>query len=104
MKVAVNLCYGNFVLSDRVEAELHDWVNYADHSFRSSPPLVNAIERHGTDYCSTDSSIIGLAYIPNNATDYEIVEFEGFESIIAVVNGKIVHIDGHFIDEGGYFQ
>lgn len=97
MLVAVNLCYGEFILSDRLQAQLYD-LNYDDHDYRTSTPLVHAIERYGTDYCSTDFSLIGLAYVPNNATDWRIVNDDGYEDIIACVNGKLIDIEGYLVE------
>ena len=44
-------------------------------------------------------SVIGLAEIPDNATDYEIIEYDGKESVLYVVDGKIRYAENRFYGE-----
>ena len=57
-----------------------------------TPRLVDLIETEGADSVS-DRSDLKVVEIPDDATDWELKEFDGMEQIIAVVNGKLVHIN-----------
>ena len=89
MKVVVNNDFGGFSLSDEyaLSRGLRSGYDYID---RADAQLVAAVES-GEDVGGRFASL-AVVVIPDNATDYEITEYDGFESIIAVINGKIVHI------------
>ena len=55
---------------------------------RTDPELVKAVE--DDDYHGP----LQVVQIPENATDWELLEYDGWEEIFAVVDGKIVHITG----------
>lgn len=44
---------------------------------------------------SPNASGFDVAYIPNEATDYEILEYDGAERIIMCVDGKLTYADTH---------
>ena len=83
MKMVINANYGGFGLN--VAEQYEDWV-YDLESDRTNAKLVEFVETH-PDECG-DLAIIN---IPKEATDWEMDEYDGWESIIYVLNGKIVH-------------
>lgn len=95
MKVVVNKCYGGFGLSEKARKMLHAeditkvW-ELEEAENRNNPELVNAVEALG-DEVNTRSSELKVVEIPEGATDWELNEYDGFETIIYVLNGKIFH-------------
>lgn len=86
MKLVINKCYGGFGLSEDALKALG--VEYADEVERFDVRLVEMVE--------ADAEAVGYSYselkvveIPDFATDWMIDEYDGFESIVYVVDGKI---------------
>ena len=86
MKLVVNESYGGFGLG--VAEEFEDFVDkFADEmSGRTDEELVAFVENH-SDECGD----LAVVEIPDGATDWEIEEYDGWESVIYVVDGKIKH-------------
>lgn len=87
MKLVINNCYGGFGIKKAI-AKKYGFDRYAEE--RDNPKLIDLIES-GVD-CSDDCAELVVVNIPDNATDYELDEYDGCESIIYVVDGKIHHI------------
>lgn len=87
MKYVINNEYGGFEFPGELEAYFEKkglW--YDDDEARTDPRLIEWVENHpGTD--------LAIVVIPEEATDWEMQEYNGWESITAVVNGKIVHLE-----------
>lgn len=81
MKIVLNKDFGGFGLD--VAEQYEDWVNEFE-SERTAPELIEFVENH-PDECG-DLEVIE---IPDEATDWEIDEYDGAESLIYVVDGKI---------------
>lgn len=88
MKIVLNECYGGFSVSEK-------WAT--DHGYASSwnvnrmdPELIAAVEAR--EEVNSPYSRLIVVEIPEEATDWKINEYDGMESIIAVINGKIVYI------------
>lgn len=91
MTFILNKCYGGFGISEFALNQLG-----VDHIFtfdNTDTELVNKlaalINKYGSEACSCSFSKLRVVEIPDCATDYEIDEYDGFETIIYVVNGKI---------------
>ena len=83
MKIVINASYGGFGLD--VAEQYEDWVcNFEDD--RTNAELVEFVETH-PDECGD----LAVITIPEEATDWEMDEYDGLESVIYVLNGKIVH-------------
>ena len=85
MKMVINVDFGGFGLD--VAEQYEDWV----HDFkddRTNAELVEFVETH-PDECGD----LAVITIPDEATDWEMDEYDGCESVIYVLNGKIVHAD-----------
>lgn len=100
MKIVINTCYGGFGFSkDFVkywESRYHDL--YPDYDLddyqhddvaRTYEPLISALEEFGVDEASTSYSSLEIVSIPDEATDYMIDEYDGMESIIYVLDGRL---------------
>ena len=91
MKVVINNCYGGFGLSD--EACKFLGIEYAfniEHD-RTNEKLIEAVEKFG-DAVNGSYSDLKIVDVPDEATDWQLQEYDGIESIIYVVNGKINHL------------
>ena len=87
MKYVINGDFGTFCVKESV-AKAYGFDPYCVE--RDNPMLIHLIES-GVD-CNTDYSELKVVDVPDNATDYEIDEYDGLESIIYVVDGKIHHL------------
>lgn len=85
MYYVINNEYGGYRVPDAVRAILN--CGMFDEDVRSNFQFVRWVMEHPND---TDLAVVE---IPEYATDWELDEYEGFESVIAVVNGRIVHLD-----------
>ena len=85
MKLVVNKCYGGFDLSKKAEKMLG--VDSYDVE-RNDPKLVQIVEELGEE-ASSGYAELRVVEIPDEATDFDISEYDGFETVVYVVNGKI---------------
>ena len=85
MKLVLNQDYGGFGYG--VAEEFEDFVvGFSDNEDRANPELVAFVESHPNE-CGD----LKVVEIPDTATDWEIDECDGWESVIYVVDGKIHH-------------
>lgn len=87
MKFAINRTYGGFCLSTKAEEMLPN--GYVD---RDDPDLIEVIETLG-DEASGKYGKIRVAEIPDEATDWRIDEYDGLETLLYVIDGKIIEWD-----------
>lgn len=81
MKMVINANYGGFGLN--VVEQYEDWVlNFEDDRFNTE--LVEFVETHPNE-CGD----LAVVIIPDDATDWEMNEYDGYESVTYVLNGKI---------------
>ena len=85
MKMVINANYGGFGLG--VAKQYKDWV-YDLEDDRTNTELVEFVETHPNE-CGD----LAIVTIPEGATDWELDEYDGCESVIYVLNGKIVHAE-----------
>jgi hypothetical protein len=85
MKLVLNKDYGGFGYG--VADEFEDFVRgFSDDEDRANPELVAFVESHPNE-CGD----LAVVEISDTATDWEIDEYDGWESVIYVVDGKIHH-------------
>lgn len=89
MKIVVNRCYGSFSLSEKAR-DLLGLKSVYDNVDRTDPRLIEVVETLG-DEASGRAARLRIVNIPNDSTDWELDEYDGAESVIFVVNGKIGH-------------
>lgn len=91
MKIVINVCYGGFSLSDEASdffAKKLEWVNEFD--LRTNPLFIQKVEEN-SQWVSSDYSKLRVVEIPDEATDWDIDEYDGFERIIYVKDGRIYY-------------
>lgn len=89
-KIVINQCFGGFGIKE----EFLPRIGY-DCAFdvpRDDPGLVRLLEIYGSEAVSDSLARLAIVEIPDEATDYRITDYDGIESILAVVNGKIVDL------------
>lgn len=97
MKIAINRCFGGFILPDHIYAQLIEKVpefkklDFYEKELRASPVLISLIENEGKIIEDQITKIV-IVSIPDEATDWEITEYDGYESVTYVVNGKLKHV------------
>ena len=94
MKIIINKDFGGCVINSVAakaaglgDTEIHN----PDMEIRTSPALIDLIGQWGADAVGGRFSALEVIDLPDNLTDYEISEYDGFESVIYVVDGKIHH-------------
>ena len=88
MKILINRDYGGF----GVKKEFVQAVGLGDIyddciQVRTHPQLIEWVEQ-GINIGQTYSDLV-VYEIPENATDYYIEEYDGFETLLCVLDGKI---------------
>ena len=86
MKMIINDCYGGFGVCQEVldKLELND---FSEEELRTAARLIEEIE-NGKDV-SDDCAELKVVEIPDESTDYYLDEYDGLESVIYVVDGKL---------------
>lgn len=88
MFIVINKCYGGFHIPTSL-CEATGLSSYEDID-RTDPRLVEFVQEQGGDYREGCSRLV-VVEVPEDATDWELDEYDGFESIIYVVDGKLYH-------------
>lgn len=86
MKVLFNNCYGGFGFS-KAFLETHSVIQDRDCD-RTSPELIKMVEDFGFEQASSNFSALAIALVPDEATDWWIDEYDGYESVYYVLDGK----------------
>lgn len=92
MKFVLNKCYGGFRLSEKARDELKSKLNSEEffdwELARNNEALVEVVEKLGSEASSSLSKLV-VVTIPDENTDYKIDDYDGIETIIYVLNGKL---------------
>lgn len=93
MRIILNKCYGSFSLSRKAADEM-GWVSvYPDPetNFRTDPKLIQMVEE---DSIGTSGyyALLRVVEIPDDATDWDLSDYDGIESITYVQNGKLYRL------------
>lgn len=91
MTFVLNKCYGGFSLSAFAVEKLGVEDKYAHLDDLEMDALISLIREYGSEKCSGRYANLQLVEIPDTCTDYEINEYDGFEIMTYVVNGKLCH-------------
>ena len=81
MKIVINANFGGYGCD--VSEQYVDLVDRYEGD-RTNPELVTFVENHPND-CGD----LAVMTIPDNATDWDIEDYDGNETLIYVVDGKI---------------
>ena len=89
MKIVVNKCFGSFKVNMETVKKLNletPW-DLECECDRTNSALIELMES-GFDVNSDVSELV-VVEIPDEATDYKIVETDGYEQLFYVLDGKI---------------
>lgn len=91
MKIVINSCYGGFGLSDEALECLECEYSFEYDDRRTDPALISVVENLG-ELASGFCSSLQVVEIPDEATDWELNNYDGVESITYVIDGKLRHM------------
>lgn len=86
MQYVINRDYGGFTVPQEVADEIGCDVWSCFGSIRTDPVLIEWVNDHSR------TTTLRVVEIPDEATDWELLEYDGLEQVLAVVDGHIVHI------------
>lgn len=90
MKICINTCFGGFGLSDEALQMLGFKTHYPQIS-RADSRLIEVVSTLG-EAANGRYARLAIVSIPDEATDWEIEEYDGSEGIIYVLDGKLRHL------------
>lgn len=90
MKILVNKCYGGYSINETIAEKLGYDSKY-DEDSRYDETLIHMVEEGLKDEVNGRFAKLKVVEIPDEATDWEMDEYDGMETIIYVLNGKIHH-------------
>ena len=90
MKIVINKCFGGFSVNDNIVKMLNLESRYDLEDDRTNVKLIELIES-GEDV-NGDYSNLAVVEIPDDATDYMINEYDGYENVLYVLDGKIKRV------------
>ena len=85
MKLVINSCYGGFDINEKWKAE--SCGKNCKEDCRKCAKLIHAIEDR--ENVNGNYSRLAVVDFPDEATDYEILDYDGSESLLYVLDGKI---------------
>lgn len=89
MKVVINSCFGGFSTTREFSESIGAPTPY--HIPRWNAKLIKAVEADAEAINGTCAKLKVVEF-PDEATDWELNEYDGLESITYVVDGKLYHI------------
>ena len=87
MKLVINECFGGFSVNDNIVKMLNLESRYDLEDDRTNVKLIELIE--SGENVNGDYSNLTVVEIPDDATDYMINEYDGYETVYYVLDGKI---------------
>lgn len=90
MKIVINTCYGGFGINSKWCAR--NCKEACDKKCRKCAKLIRAIEEK-EEQVGNYSSKLTIVEIPDEATDYQIFDYEGCELLLYVLDGKIKYVN-----------
>ena len=87
MKIVINKCFGGFSVNDNIVKMLNLESRYDLEDDRTNAKLIELI-KSGKNVNGEFSDLV-VVEIPDDATDYMINEYDGYENAFYVLDGKI---------------
>lgn len=82
MEIVINNTYGGYKIPEEVFNQIETQGKYDDRLLiRANPIFVNWVKNHKTSLL--------VVYMPDEATDFMITEYDGMETFYYVLDGKI---------------
>lgn len=94
-KILINVKYGGFCAAGPLEeyAKKNNIDFRLGENNRDDPEAIKIVEECGCDVCCNRTySKLKIVEIPDEATDWEIDSYDGYEEVIYVLDGKIKRI------------
>lgn len=88
MYILLNRDWGGFGFNENFSKK-YGIARLLSDSGRADPDIIKAVIEYGIDNVNDSFSKIRLYWIPDDATDYDINNYDGMESIVYVMNGKL---------------
>ena len=85
MKIVINKAYGGFTFPNEYLKPDDEWA-LVQEDLRLDSELIELVEKG----CSNPD--LAVVEIPEEATDWELEEYDGWESIIYVLDGKLCRV------------
>ena len=89
MKIILNSCWGGFSFSPlALRMAGYSTDRAYDTDLRTDPYMIASVELLGKDasgYCAA----LRIVEIPDTVTDWEVNDYDGMETLIYVVDGKL---------------
>lgn len=86
MKIVLNKAYGGFDVPEEFSDFCEEFNYIPDEDVRTDPALIRMVSRG----CSNPD--LRVVEVPDEATDWEVDEYDGWESIIYVMDGKLCRV------------
>lgn len=90
MKIVINTCFGGFEIADEWRAK--NCKKGCGGDCRECAKLIQAIE--AKEQVNDSYSELDVVEFPDDATDWEIEEYDGLENVLYVQGGKICRAYG----------
>lgn len=87
MKLIINSCFGCFAVNVNI-LKKYGIQTSNEEDLRTNKKLIELIE--SGVYCNTNYSKLRIVDIPSEATDYYIENYDGVETVLYVLDGKII--------------
>ena len=89
MKFVVNTCFGGFGLSKEAQAYLDcTEYSYSAECLRNDENLIKCVEEL-KGKASGHFAELHIMYVPDDATDWMITNYDGVEEVLYVLDGKM---------------
>ena len=85
MKLVLNKTYGAFKMPPEI-MEKYGYECPYDPIARDNPDLIEYVERYGYECRGT---VLRVVIISDEATDFEMIDYDGVESVVYIVDGKL---------------
>ena len=92
MTFILNKCYGGWSISDFAKEQLGLDSNYPSMDEVNTKKLAELINKYGSEKCSGCYALLKVVEIPDNITDWDVIEYDGIERIAYVVDGKLNYV------------
>ena len=93
MKIVLNKCYGSFGVSelcyDLLGTDSPEREMFFDQGNARHERLAALIEKYGAKALNGEFANLEVFEIPDDVTDWEIEEYDGYETLLYVRKGKI---------------